>query len=242
MIKEIDGEKVGIFGLTTEETVNLSSPGEVKFEDYMEEAEEAVAAFEKAGVNKIVAVTHIGYDDNAEFDNDLQLASMVDGIDVIVGGHSHTKLEKPVVVEKDENGAAKEPTIIVQAYQYNDFLGTLDVEFDENGVVVGHAGELIAIADKEEDQEAAEMLKEYSEKIAEVKNTSTGATTEVELTNPRLSDEGNTGVSVRNSETALGNLITDGMLDKAKEFNPDTVIAMQNGGGIRAAIDKEILH
>ncbi len=238
LIKEIDGEKVGIFGLTTEETVNLSSPGEVKFEDYMEEAEEAVAAFEKAGVNKIVAVTHIGYDDNAEFDNDLQLASMVDGIDVIVGGHSHTKLEKPVVVEKDENGVAKEPTIIVQAYQYNDFLGTLDVEFDENGVVVGHAGELIAIADKEEDQEAAEMLKEYSEKIAEVKNTSTGATTEVELTNPRLSDEGNTGVSVRNSETALGNLITDGMLDKAKEFNKDTVIAMQNGGGIRAAIDQ----
>ena len=44
--------------------------------------------------------------------------------------------------------------------------------------------------------------------------------------------------SVRNSETILGNLITDGMLDKAKEFNPKTVIAMQNGGGIRAAIDQ----
>ena len=73
-------------------------------------------------------------------DNDLKLAAMVDGIDVIVGGHSHTKLEKPVVVEKDENGAAKEPTIIVHASQYNDFLGTLDVEFDENGVVVGQAG------------------------------------------------------------------------------------------------------
>ena len=43
---------------------------------------------------------------------------------------------------------------------------------------------------------------------------------------------------MRNSETALGNLITDGMLDKAKEFNPETVIAIQNGGGIRAAIDQ----
>ena len=76
---------------------------------------------------------------------------------MIVGGHSHTKLEEPVVVEKDENGAEKDPTVIVQAYQYNDFLGTLDVEFDENGKVIGQAGELIAIADKEEDPEVAEI-------------------------------------------------------------------------------------
>lgn len=237
LIKEVDGEKVGIFGLTTEETVNLSSPGKVKFEDYIAEAQGTVAAFEKAGVDKIVAVTHLGYDDNAEYDNDLELAQQVDGIDVIVGGHSHTELKEPVVVAKDESGAAKDPTVIVQAYQYSDYLGTLDVEFDENGVVTGQAGALIKIADKKEDPEAAAKLKGYSDKIAEVKNTSTGAATEVELPNPRLSENG-AGVSVRNSETALGNLITDGMLDKAKEFNQDTVIAMQNGGGIRAAIDK----
>ena len=91
------------------------------------------------------------------------LAKRVDGIDIIVGGHSHTKLEQPVVVEKDEKGAEKDPTVIVQAYQYNDFLGTLDVEFDENGVVTGQVGELIAIADKEEDPAVAESLKEYSE-------------------------------------------------------------------------------
>ncbi|WP_338449573.1 5'-nucleotidase C-terminal domain-containing protein [Niallia oryzisoli] len=237
IIKEVEGEKVGIFGLTTEETVDLSSPGSVQFENYIEEAENTVAAFEAEGVNKIVAVTHLGFDDNPEKDNDQLLAEYVDGIDVIVGGHSHTKLDEPVVVAEDENGAAKDPTVIVQAYQYNDYLGTLDVEFDENGRVVGQAGELIKIADKEEDAVAAEMLKEYSDVIAEVKNTSTGAETAVELPNPRLSDEGAT-VSVRNSETALGNLITDGMLDKAKEYNPDTVIALQNGGGIRAAIDK----
>ena len=47
---------------------------------------------------------------------------MVDGIDVIVGGHSHSQLAEPVVVDKDENGAEKDPTVIVQAYQYNDYL------------------------------------------------------------------------------------------------------------------------
>ena len=56
-------------------------------------------------------------------------------------------------------------------------LGTVDVEFDENGIVIGQVGELIAIADKEEDPEVAEALKEYSIKLTEVKNESIGATT-----------------------------------------------------------------
>ncbi len=111
------------------------------------------------GVNKIVAITHIGYDDNPAVDNDLNLAAQVEGIDVIVGGHSHTQLDKPVVVDADGT-----PTIIVQAYQYNEFLGTLDVEFDNNGVVVKHAGQLIKIADKAEDAEAAQILTQYSSK------------------------------------------------------------------------------
>ena len=68
------------------------------------------------GVNKIVAVSHIGYDDDAAVDNDLTLAAEVDGIDVIIGGHSHTQLNEPVVVDKDENDEAKDPTVIVQAH------------------------------------------------------------------------------------------------------------------------------
>jgi 5'-nucleotidase/UDP-sugar diphosphatase len=235
IIKEVNGEKIGLFGLTTEETKDISSPGEVVFEDYIEEAKKAVAEFEKQGINKIVAITHIGFDDNPFYDNDLELAKLVDGIDVIVGGHSHTKLDQPIVIDKDENGAEKDPTVIVQAYQYSEYLGTLDVEFDEKGKVVGQVGQFIKLADKKEDPEAAEILKEYSSKIEEIKNTETGAIAVEELENPR--DGGDiTKPSVRKNETPLGNLITDGMLSKAKEFNPNTVIAMQNGGGIREAI------
>ena len=97
---------------------------------------------------KLLPLSHIGYDDNPAVDNDRNLAAEVDGIDVIVGGHSHTQLAEPVVVDKDENGIEKEPTVIVQAYQYNDYLGTVDVEFDENGNIVGQAGQLIKIADQ----------------------------------------------------------------------------------------------
>ncbi|RYI28975.1 bifunctional metallophosphatase/5'-nucleotidase [Bacillus infantis] len=236
IIKDINGEKVGIFGLTTEETKSISSPGKVEFEDYIAEAEKAVDAFEKQGVNKIIALTHIGYDDNKAVDNDLELAAQVEGIDIVVGGHSHTKLTEPVVITKDEQNKPKDPTVIVQASQHGEFLGTLDVTFDEDGKVKDHAGKLIEVAKKAEDQEAAELLKKYSDKVVKIEKEEIGATASQALENPRTSGD-NTKPSVRKNETALGNLITDGMLAKAKQYNDKVIMALQNGGGIRSAID-----
>ncbi|MGE7919917.1 bifunctional metallophosphatase/5'-nucleotidase [Viridibacillus sp. NPDC093762] len=236
IIKEINGEKVGIFGLTTEETKDISSPGSIVFENYIKEAEKAVKAFEGQGVDKIIALTHIGYDDNAKIDNDLILASTVKGIDVIVGGHSHTQLNKPVVVGQDNNNKTKDPTVIVQAYQYSDYLGTVDVEFDSKGKVITTNGELIKLSSLADDAEAANLLKKYADKIKEVSSKAVGAEALSELSNPRTSD---TGISVRNSETALGNIITDGMLAKAiaQTKNSNIIMALQNGGGIRSNID-----
>jgi 5'-nucleotidase / UDP-sugar diphosphatase len=235
IVKEVNGEKIGIFGLTTEDTANISSPVNVKFLNYIKEAERAVQAFEEMGINKIVAVTHLGYDSNPDFGNDLQLATYVDGIDVVVGGHSHTQLNEPVVVKKDENGSEKNPTVVVQAYQYSQLLGKLQVEFDENGVVIGQAGQLIDVASKEADSEAAAVLAPYKEKITQLSTQESGAIAKKTLANPRLTDS---DVSVRANETELGNLVTDAMLAKAKERYPETVIAFQNGGGIRAAIEE----
>lgn len=232
IVKDIDGQKVGIFGLTTADTKDISSPGGVTFSNYIEDAKKMVAEFEKMGINKIVAITHIGYDDNPAVDNDIELAKAVKGIDVIVGGHSHTTLAEPVVIK-----GSNAPTIIVQSGQYADNLGTLDVTFDKNGIITAHEGKLIKIADKVEDVEAAKILKKYASKIDEVKNKATGATAVHALDNPRLGN-GNTTSSVRRNETALGNLITDGMLAKAKEYDRKVVMAFQNGGGIREAIDQ----
>lgn len=238
LIKEVDGEKIGVFGLTTESTAFVASPKAVKFLDYKKSAEEAVAYFEKQGVNKIIAVNHIGYDSDPSVGNDLLLAELVDGIDIIVGGHSHTKLDKPVYIDKKENGDKKDPTIIVQADQYLTNIGLLTVQFDENGVISSHSGELMPLADKEEDAEALEALSEFSNKVDEMYTEEIGATLEVDLPNPRHRSEGEPGESVRANETALGNVITDGMLAKAKEYDADTVIALQNGGGIRTDMKK----
>lgn len=238
LIKEVNGEKVGIFGLTTESTAFVASPGAVEFLDYKESAEKAVAYFESQGVNKIISVNHLGFDSDPSVGNDLLLAQAVDGIDIIVGGHSHTKLSEPVIVDKKANGDQKDPTVIVQADQYLTHLGTLDVEFDKNGVITGQAGKLISLKDKENDAEAAKALLKYSGKIDETFGKEIGATLEVDLPNPRSRGEEGPTDSVRANETALGNLVTDGMLEKAKEYDPKTVIALQNGGGIRNHLNK----
>jgi len=130
--------------------------------------------------------------------------------------------------------------LIVQAYQYSQYLGTLDVTFDQDGKVVAHEGALIDVTKLEADAKATQLLAPFKEEVDELKNQPTGATATAALTNPRTSDPGNTtGESVRKNETALGNLITDGMLAKAKTFSPDVIGAIQNGGGIRAAINED---
>ena len=134
----------------------------------------------------------------AVVDNDLTLAAEVDGIDVIVGGHSHTQLDKPVVVDKDENGAAKDPTVIVQAGSQGDYLGTVDVEFDKDGKVVKHAGQLIKVGDKADDAAALEILNtKYKPQVDEVAAKEIGVTAEVALENPRTNGDNTKQVYVK---------------------------------------------
>ncbi|WP_318503012.1 5'-nucleotidase C-terminal domain-containing protein [Bacillus sp. T3] len=217
IIKEVDGEEVGIFGLTTEDTSFLANPGDnIKFEDSVQKANETVALLEAQGVDKIIALSHLGYQ------SDLDLAKEVNGIDVIVGGHSHTKLDAPVVIEKAE------PTLIVQANEYLKYLGVLDVTFDEKGVIADYAGELKPLSNYPEDAEAKAKVEEYKAPLTELQKQVVGSTS--------VALNGERG-DVRSKETNLGNLIADGMVAKANEFIP-TYIAMQNGGGIRASINQ----
>lgn len=235
IIKEVDGQKVGIFGLTTAETKDISSPGSIEFNNYIAEAQKAVKAFKGQNVDKIIALTHIGYDDSPVYDNDQILAKTVKGIDVIVGGHTHTKLDQVVTVDTDNDNNEKAPTVIVQTGQYGENLGNLSVTFDKKGEVTASEQHLVNVAEKAENPAAAEKLKQYKDRIAEISNEETGVVAEEELTNPRAS--ATSTESVRANETALGDYITDGMLAKAKILNNKVVLALQNGGGIRSSIN-----
>lgn len=225
VVLEVDGRKVGVFGLTTEDTAVTSSPGkDVTFKDAKESARETVKTMEQAGLDIIIALSHLG------FGKEQDLAGSVEGIDLIVGGHTHTKLEEPVIVVDQQH---QTPTVVVQANEWGKFLGRVDLAFDEQGNVLAGPGmtrgQLLTV-DKnvEEDPAAKDMLAPYNAELEEMKQQVIGMAA-VALDGDRK--------NVRSKETNLGNLIADGMLARAKELkNAD--IALMNGGGIRASIDQ----
>ncbi len=148
VIRNIDGEQVGIVGLITPETAYVSTPGgTVGFADVHETAELVVNELQRAGVNKIIALTHEG------FAQDLELARSVNGIDLIVGGHTHTLLGReqpfglmpegayPVRVESPDGS----PVYIVQAWSKSRILGVLRAAFDTAGEIVEASGEPVML-------------------------------------------------------------------------------------------------
>jgi 2',3'-cyclic-nucleotide 2'-phosphodiesterase (5'-nucleotidase family) len=146
----------------------------------------------------------------------------VSGIDIIVGGHSATVPETcPAVVSA--HGA---PTLVVQAGEFRNYLGKLDVVFNRSGVLQSWQGELIAIDETiKENTAIAAKLAEYQEPVAELMNNIIGHT------NVFLDGETE---NVRSMETNLGNMVADAVLDKTKSTG--ATIAILNGGSIRASI------
>ncbi|MQL50951.1 hypothetical protein GFC01_01420 [Desulfofundulus thermobenzoicus] len=228
VILDVNGEKVGIFGVTTEDTAEISSPGpNIKINDALVAADSAVKTLTSKGINKIIAISHLGWD------KDIQLAQQVEGIDVVVGGHSHTKPDQyPTVVTDSQYHT---PTLVVQAGEYGRYLGRLDVSFDKTGLVTNYGGGLLDITAKDArgnytyavDQAVYDRLMSYKTPLETFKNTVVGST-QVALDGERN--------NVRTRETNLGNLIADAMLEKGARAG--AVMAIINGGGIRASIDR----
>jgi 5'-nucleotidase len=216
-----DGEVVGVFGLTTETTTTASSPGnDVVFEPAVRRAQSVVAMLERQGVNKIVAVTHLGYSE------DLQLAAAIGGIDVIVGGHSHTQLGAELPYPTWVTSATGEPVAVVTDGEWGQMLGRLDVVFDSAGRVTSATGELVpADASVTEDPRVVAVLAPYVAEAAALIGEPLGVS-DVTLDGDRA--------HVRSEETNLGNAIADAMLAKAATLGAR--VALMNGGGIRSSI------
>ena len=126
-VLERNGMKIGIFGLLGKDAAEVSPFAKpLTFRDPIETAREMVNILrnqEKADV--VICLSHGGLRDNPKLSEDEILATKVKGIDVIISGHSHTKLEKPIVIGG---------TIIVQAWCYGKQAGILDIAY-ENGKV-----------------------------------------------------------------------------------------------------------
>lgn len=147
VIREYEGQKVGFIGIDiADKTKNSSRPDAgTTFLDETTTAQSYIDELTEMGVNKIVLVTHYQYE------NDKLLAASLSGVDVIVGGDSHTLLGGTNFSELGFNPAGDYPTVvtnadgdtvcIVQAWEYAHVMGKLDVVFDGEGKVSSCEGQ-----------------------------------------------------------------------------------------------------
>ncbi|MGF1874473.1 bifunctional metallophosphatase/5'-nucleotidase [Photobacterium frigidiphilum] len=148
-----DKDLVAVFGIALDDMPNLApNTGDVQFFDMVESAQTTVDMLKAKGINNIVAVTHIG---NAV---DVDIASKVNGIDLIVGGHSHTLLGDFTNLGMNNDGIyaqlVKNPngvgqTCVVQAGQYAQAIGRLQVGFNQQGDVVNCNGKNTLLSNDE---------------------------------------------------------------------------------------------
>lgn len=141
---DVAGTKVGIIGIDiVRKTIMSSSPDDTtRFLDEAETSQKMVNELKEAGVNRIVIMAHYGYK------NELELAAKIDGVDVIIGGDSHTLLGD--FEEIGLNSAGPYPTVVegvggnlvcvATAWQYSQIVGELNISFNDAGDVESCSG------------------------------------------------------------------------------------------------------
>ena len=225
LVLERDGEQIGILGVTTPDTVFLSSPGDdVSFQDEIEHLREGVAELQGRGVTKILVLSHVGYG------RDQQIAAAVDGISAIIGGHSHTLMSNSV------DGAVEYATLvaspsgrvvpIVQAFAFSRYMGNLTLEFGEDGAVVAASGDTVLL---DATFVPAEDIEELIAPLrAPIEEMTRRPVAEI------AADIDGSRETCRAGECEMGNTVTDAML--AEVAHQGIRVALTNGGGLRASM------
>ena len=204
-IIEKDGVKLGIIGLSTpmsakfeEDTGNLK---DMKFTSPTEEARTQVEKLKAKGVDAIIAVTHMGIENENNIpDTGMRdVINAVDGIDVVIAGHMH----KDVPSETIKN------TLITEPHRYGTVVSEVDLTFDINDKkevkLVKKESKTVPVKALEADKKIEEIYKPYHEKLRELNNVVIGQTA-----NEMVPQETKHGVSAAFSkDTGLSSFIND---------------------------------
>ena len=219
-IKEIDGVKVGFFGLATPETVTKTNPKNVAGYDFtapVAAAYEMIELLQDEGCEIIVAITHLGIDGETAATERSTAIAEIPGVNVVIDGHSHTVLEKGQLVRS---------TLIAQTGEYLNNIGVVKVSLAEDGLYLGAK----LVETPKEDTEAWAADTAVLDVIKKAEDANAAITSQVIGKTPVTLD--GERADVRTKETNLSALLTAAML---KATGAD--IAITNGGGIRASIE-----
>ncbi|XP_041352276.1 5'-nucleotidase-like [Gigantopelta aegis] len=232
------GRKIGIVSYITPTTKGISHPGNLIFNPEIPAVQAEVNKLKREGVDIIIALGHSG------FTMDKRIAQEVDGVDVVIGGHTNTFLytgdppsnEKPkgpypLVFQK----AGKDPVLVIEDYAYAKYLGHIELEFNDTGTLTSWSGNPILLdSTVTQDQNTLDMMEPWKQGV-EVKAKEVLGSTNVFLQGDQE--------FCRRLECNMGNFITDGLVDFYMKKRGDAeqwstvAIAIMNGGGIRSNID-----
>ena len=206
------GARIAVVGLALESTPQVSSPGpNLRFGSAEEAALRAIAELRASGPATIVMLSHRGVA------ADRAMAEAVPGIDVIIGGHSHTLLAEPELVAGRERAVR-----IVQVGALGRWAGRLDLDLGAAGQVLAHAGGAREITpETPEDPRTAALIDELARPLIALRaRPVTEAAPGFDL------------ATCRAGECAIGNLLAEALLEAV----PGADVAMTNAGGIRTGL------
>ncbi|MBP0445301.1 choice-of-anchor I family protein [Roseomonas sp. SSH11] len=259
------GETIGVLGITTQILASISSVGGVRVKDPagdggVNNTDELAAVLQPLvdqmtaqGINKIILLSHL-----QQYQLELDLASKLSGVDVIVAGGSHAVFADgneplqpgdtasetyPVIV----TGANGKPVAVVNTGSEYSYVGRLVVTFDENGDIItdsinqGVSGPVVVNEDTVSDLWGNEDAYAEGTRGGEVKAVTDAVAAVIQQKDGNVL--GYTDVylegrraEVRTEETNLGNLSADANLFVARQVDAAVTVSIKNGGGIRAEI------
>ena len=231
MLLERGGVTYGIFGLMGLDSDECAPTSGFALEDPAAAAKRCVAALEAQGAEFIICLSHSGTDSIAEKSEDEILAKKVSGIDVIVSGHTHTRLDEPIVV----NG-----TYIVSSDQYSEYLGSITLERISDGSLRLADYRMIPVDETVEgDEEIADLISHWKDMVGEEYLSRYGltydevlTTTDFDLSMPTFGKQENNAVGALVADAfhwAMGNLA-------AEDGYTGHTVAVTADGVLRAAL------
>jgi 5'-nucleotidase/UDP-sugar diphosphatase len=222
VVKNYDGFRVGIFGITTARSTVLAAnsfTARLNFTDEIAAAKRMVETLrDKEYVDIVIALVHMGdSNETADHVSSLDLAAAVPGIDLVIDGHHHTLFPEPNLVGGH--------TPVVSAGDRGRWVGRADISI-RDGEIVGFNWKTIPVTGFAPEPGVVAILAPFIEKadasLKEVVGFASG-----EFPQAR----------VRYEETALGNVINDGVAWWIRnELNQNVDFVFTNGGGIRAPL------
>lgn len=234
-VLERGGSRIAVFGIFGKESASYAPESGTYFKDPVETAEQVVEnikAHEK--VDMIVCVSHSGTNqDDPDKSEDEILAKEVDGIDLIISGHSHTELPKPIVIND---------TVIASAGQYNDNLGSVTFQY-KDGKYQMDKYKLVPLDNKVKDDKSILALEdEFKSLVNKEYFSDFGYRWDSLLTENNVNFTGIDTFGTEQGEDTLGNLIADSYIYGVKEAEGrdyETVdVSVAPAGVIRGSFGK----